>query len=187
MILIAEMLGVPPEDRERFKIWSARRARLLEPMIDPGEREAGEAASRAFDAYFRPVIEARRTEPRDDIVTALAQAEDGGGRLSERETLNMLRLLLSAGNETSANLIGNAITGLASPSRTASAAEERPEPDPGGGRRAVAVRLSGAGGFPARARGLRGERLCTAQTRQCRPASRRSQPGSGRLRGSRPP
>ena len=112
VILIAEMLGVPPEDRERFKIWSARRARLLEPMITPRERAAGEAASRAFDAYFRPVIEARRTEPRDDIVSALAQAEDGGGRLSERETLNMLRLLLSAGNETSANLIGNGMLAL---------------------------------------------------------------------------
>ena len=112
VIVIAEMLGVPPEDRERFKIWSARRARLLEPMIDPGEREAGAAASRAFDAYFRPVIEARRTKPRDDVVSALAQAEDDGGRLSERETLNMLRLLLSAGNETSANLIGNGMLAL---------------------------------------------------------------------------
>ena len=112
VIVIAEMLGVPPEDRERFRIWSARRARLLEPMIAPREREAGEVASRAFDAYFRPVIEARRTKPRDDIVSALAQAEEDGGRLSERETLNMLRLLLSAGNETSANLIGNGMLAL---------------------------------------------------------------------------
>ena len=43
VIVIAEMLGVPPEDRERFKIWSARRARLLEPMITPREREADRA------------------------------------------------------------------------------------------------------------------------------------------------
>ena len=97
VIVIAEMLGVPPEDRERFRIWSAQRARLLEPTIGPRERVAGEAASRAFDAWFRPIVEARRTEPRDDIVSALARAEDDGGRLSEREMLNMLRLLLSAG------------------------------------------------------------------------------------------
>ena len=112
VIVIAEMLGVPPEDRERFRIWSTQRARLLEPMISPREREAGEAASKAFDAYFRPIIKARRTEPRDDIVSALARAEDDGGRLTERETLNMLRLLLSAGNETSANLIGNGVLAL---------------------------------------------------------------------------
>ena len=112
VIVMAEMLGVPPEDRERFRIWSAQRARLLEPMIGPRERNAGETASRAFDAYFRPIIEARRAEPRDDIVSALARAEDDGGRLTERETLNMLRLLLTAGNETTANLIGNGILAL---------------------------------------------------------------------------
>ena len=112
VIVIAEMLGVPAEDRERFRVWSAQRARLLEPTIGPRERAAGEAASRAFDAYFRPIVEARRTEPRDDIVSALARAEDDGGRLSEREMLNMLRLLLSAGNETTANLIGNGVLAL---------------------------------------------------------------------------
>ena len=112
VIVMAEMLGVPAEDRERFGIWSARRARLLEPTIGPREREAGEAASRAFDAYFRPIVDARRAEPRDDIVSALARAEDEGGKLSGRETLNMLRLLLSAGNETSVNMIGNGMLAL---------------------------------------------------------------------------
>ena len=112
VIVIAEMLGVPPEDRQRFRMWSAQRARLLEPMISPRERAAGEAASRAFDAYFRPIIEVRKTQPRDDIVSALARAEEDGGRLSERETLNMLRLLLAAGNETTANLIGNGMLAL---------------------------------------------------------------------------
>ena len=112
VIVIAEMLGVPPEDRDRFKVWSAQRARLLEPTISRRERKVGVAASRAFDAYFRPIIEARWAAPRDDIVSALAQAEDEGERLTERETLNMLRLLLSAGNETTANLIGNGILAL---------------------------------------------------------------------------
>ena len=112
VIVIAEMLGVPLEDRDRFRIWSDQRARLLEPMIGQREREAAKAASSAFDAYFRPIIEARRAEPRDDIVSTLARAADDGGRLTERETLNMLRLLLSAGNETTINLIGNGILAL---------------------------------------------------------------------------
>ncbi len=112
VIVIAEMLGVPPEDRAQFKTWSAQRARLLEPTIGRREREAAGAASRAFDAYFRAIVEARRAEPRDDILSALVQAEDEGERLTERETLNMLRLLLIAGNETTANLIGNGILAL---------------------------------------------------------------------------
>ena len=112
VIVIAGMLGVPSEDRARFALWSARRARLLEPTIGRRERAAGEAASREFDAYFRSAIAERRAAPREDIVSALAQAEDEGRRLSEREMLNMLRLLLAAGNETSANLIGNGMLAL---------------------------------------------------------------------------
>ncbi len=112
VIVIAEMLGVPPEDRPQLKVWSAQRARLLEPTIGRREREAGAAASKAFDAYFRSIVEARRAEPRDDILSALVQAEDEGERLTERETLNMLRLLLIAGNETTANLIGNGTLAL---------------------------------------------------------------------------
>ena len=112
VIVIAEMLGVPPLDRDRFRVWSARRARLLEPTISPREREAGEAASREFDAYFRPIIEQRRAAPKDDIVSALVLAQDEGERLTERETLNMLRLLLTAGHETTTNLIGNGMLAL---------------------------------------------------------------------------
>ena len=111
-MVIAEMLGVPTQDRDRFRIWSAQRARLLEPMITRREREAGEAASREFDAYFRSLIEQRRATPRDDIVSALAAAQVEGERLNERETLNMLRLLLIAGNETIVHLIGNGMLAL---------------------------------------------------------------------------
>ena len=112
VIVIAEMLGIPPEDRAQFKIWSDQRARTLEPMITPREREVAENASRALDAYFLPIIRERRAAPQDDIVSALAQAEEEGDRLTEREMLNMLRLLLIAGNETTTNLIGNGFLAL---------------------------------------------------------------------------
>ena len=112
VIVMAEMLGVPAEDRARFAVWSAQRARLLEPTISRRERKAGGAASQAFDAYFRPIIEERRTAPQEDIVSALVRAQDEGEQLSERETVNMLRLLLSAGTETTVNLIGNGILAL---------------------------------------------------------------------------
>ena len=112
VIVIAEMLGIPPEDRAQFKVWSDQRARTLEPMIDDRERAASDAASKALDAYFRPIIQERRAAPQEDIVSALAQAEEEGDRLTEREMLNMLRLLLIAGNETTTNLIGNGFLAL---------------------------------------------------------------------------
>ncbi|MDD9992069.1 MAG: cytochrome P450 [Rhodospirillales bacterium] len=112
VIVIAEMLGVPPEDRAQFKVWSDQRARTLEPSIDARERALADDANRALNDYFRPIIEERRAAPKDDIVSALAQAEEEGDRLTELEMLNMLRLLLIAGNETTTNLIGNGVLAL---------------------------------------------------------------------------
>ena len=112
VIVIAEMLGVPPEDRAQFKVWSDQRARTLEPSIDARERALAETANQSLNEYFRPIIEERRAAPKDDIVSALAQAEEEGDRLTEREMLNMLRLLLIAGNETTTNLIGNGVLAL---------------------------------------------------------------------------
>ena len=112
LIVIAEMLGVPPEDRAPFASWSARGARLLEPTIGIREWRAGRAACQAFDAYFRRIIRQRRASPRDDMVSALVRARDEEARLSDRETLNMLRALVAAGNETTVNLIGNGFLAL---------------------------------------------------------------------------
>ena len=112
VIVIAEMLGIPPEDRAQFAVWSDQRARILEPTLTPEERETAEAAMRALDAYLMPIISARRADPQDDIISALAQAEEEGDRLTEREVLIMLRLLLVAGNETTTNLIGNGTLAL---------------------------------------------------------------------------
>ena len=112
VMAIAGMLGIPVGDRGRFSVWSALRARMLEPTITARERAAGVAAGRAFDTWLRPIVERRRAAPRDDIVSALVRAQHEGGRLSERETLNMLRLLVIAGNETTTNLIGNGMLAL---------------------------------------------------------------------------
>ena len=112
VIVIAEMLGIPAEDRARFAVWSDQRARILEPTLSAAERETAEAAMRSLDAYLMPIISARRADPQDDIISALAQAEEEGDKLTEREVLLMLRLLLVAGNETTTNLIGNGMLAL---------------------------------------------------------------------------
>ena len=112
VIVIAEMLGIPPEDRAQFAVWSDQRARILEPTLSPDERETADAAMRALDDYLAPIISERKADPRDDIISALAQAEEEGDKLTEREVLIMLRLLLVAGNETTTNLIGNGVLAL---------------------------------------------------------------------------
>ena len=112
IIVIAEMLGIPARDRDLFKRWSIQRARLLEPTISRRERAIAFSTLEDFDAYFRAVIKKRRDQPRDDLVSALVQAQLDDDRLTERETLNMLRLLLIAGNETTTNLIGNGVLAL---------------------------------------------------------------------------
>ena len=112
VIVIAEMLGVPVEDRPRFRSWSDRRARILEPTISAEERADAVLAGADLDAYFAPLVEERRADPRDDILSGLVQAEEEGDRLDGNETITMLRLLLVAGNETTVNLIGNGMLAL---------------------------------------------------------------------------
>ncbi len=108
IMVIAEMLGVDPSDRELFKQWSngimATAAGDYESLISNYEH--------IFD-YFRGVVAARRNDPRDDLVTALVQAEVDGHQLSDDDILGFCALLLIAGNETTTNLLGNAVTVLA--------------------------------------------------------------------------
>lgn len=112
VIVIAELIGVPPADRAQFKVWSDQRARTLEPTITAREREVARQAGEALDAYFLGIIAERRAEPRNDLISALVAVEEEGDKLTEREMVVMLRLLLVAGNETTTNLIGNGMLAL---------------------------------------------------------------------------
>ena len=112
VIVIAEMLGVPPEDRSRFKAWSDAMGEGLEPFLTEEQLKRADEATVALKDYFRGIIEARRREPREDLVTALVQAEEAGERLNEEELYTTLILLLAAGNETTTNLIGNGTLAL---------------------------------------------------------------------------
>jgi cytochrome P450 len=112
VIVMAELLGVPTRDRAQFKVWSDQRARLLEPTITASEIQVAIQAGREFDAYFMDVINARRKEPRDDLISTLVAVEEAGDKLTQGELLVMLRLLLIAGNETTTNLIGNGLLAL---------------------------------------------------------------------------
>jgi cytochrome P450 len=106
--IIAGLLGLPREDYSQFQRWSIS---LLSFTINP---ERGRAASAALEEYFAPILAARRAEPRDDLISGLAQAEIDGHKLSDEEIFSFLRLLLPAGVETTYRSLGNMLFGLLS-------------------------------------------------------------------------
>ncbi|MEX1253454.1 MAG: cytochrome P450 [Dehalococcoidia bacterium] len=112
--VVCELLGVPPSDRETFKEWSGELARGLDPgtALVPEVVERRRHAGNAFMDYFRALIGERRKSPRDDLISALIAAEEAGDRLTEAELLSTCILLLAAGHETTANLIGNGVLAL---------------------------------------------------------------------------
>jgi cytochrome P450 len=110
--VIAEMLGVPPEDYEIFKDWSATLAANLDPLKAGEVREAAFDARDALSEYLSGIVERRRAEPRDDLISALLAVEESGDVLSHRDLLIMCNLLLIAGHETTVNLIGNGLRAL---------------------------------------------------------------------------
>ena len=98
--MIAELLGVPAEDRRRFHRWSGR----LVSVSSGRDMIRALPAALAFTRYLRKLINQRRGDPKDDLITALVQAEEAGDKLSEDELLAMVFLLLVAGHETTVNL-----------------------------------------------------------------------------------
>ncbi len=112
--IISEMLGVPAEDHEVFQDWSQEMARSLDPdfVLPADVLERRQKAGDEFAEYFRALIAKRRLDLRDDLVSALIAAEDGGETLSENELLSTCILLLIAGHETTVNLIGNGMLAL---------------------------------------------------------------------------
>lgn len=108
MTIITEILGVPTEDRDKFHKWSKAVVSLSSPnvtvrVIPPVWM---------FIRYLRRFFKVRRRDPKDDLASALIQAEEAGDKLSEDELLAMVFLLLIAGHETTVNLIGSGALAL---------------------------------------------------------------------------
>lgn len=104
VIVIAEMLGIPQEDRDRFKVWSD----AVVGAGNAGYPEEGNPQAE-MSAYFLNMIAQRSRERKDDLISALLDAQIDGQHLNQLELLGFCVLLLVAGNETTTNLIGNAI------------------------------------------------------------------------------
>ncbi len=111
-IVIAELLGVPAEDRTQFRAWSDDIALSLDSTQPNEVRSRGETAARALAVYFAGLLAERRGAPREDLLSSLLAVEEAGDRLGPADLLSMCILLLVAGHETTKNLIANGVLSL---------------------------------------------------------------------------
>ena len=122
-LVIAELLGVPGTDRERFRRWSQE---SLLPAHDP-RRSVG---TKALNGYVAEIVELKRSAPGDDMISALITGQ-GEDRLSAEEVLGSVQLLIIAGHETTANLLGNGLLALLRDPDQLALLRDRPELIPG--------------------------------------------------------
>jgi cytochrome P450 len=107
--VIAEMLGVPADDQDRFREWSDA---VIRPAVSEEETERFFAQMGEFVAYLQAHFAERRARPQDDLVSGLLRARDEGDALSEDEVFGTVILLIVAGHETTVGLIGNGVLHL---------------------------------------------------------------------------
>ena len=110
--VILEMIGVPLEDRNRVKEWNIDIALTLNPLATEAERVIADTAEAAQIAYLKTLIDQRRRQPQDDLLTALVEAEEQGDKLTLDEVIATCALLIFAGHETTTNLISNGLLAL---------------------------------------------------------------------------
>lgn len=107
VVVIADLLGVPMEDRDQFKNWSTLFIRTIDFKPTLETLIQGEQATLSFREYFREIVRHRRHHPKDDLISELIRVREKGDSLTEEELLDMCILILVAGHETTVNLIAN--------------------------------------------------------------------------------
>jgi cytochrome P450 len=110
-IVIAELLGVPPEDHDRFRAWSQDLATLVFASGLPDRHRRGREALTALADYLGEQLARRRAQPADDLLGTLAVMQEAGELTAEEATANAV-LLLFAGHETTTGLLGNGLAVL---------------------------------------------------------------------------
>jgi cytochrome P450 len=110
--VITELLGMPDTDTDQLREWSGLVVRTLEPVYDPDVLRAIGEAGRSMVALVKEVIEWKRANLGDDLLSGLIAAEENGDVLSSDELADQVLLLYIAGHETTVNLIGNGTLAL---------------------------------------------------------------------------
>ncbi|MFF8732628.1 cytochrome P450 [Streptomyces sp. NPDC015171] len=124
IIVICDLLGVPPEDRSRMQHLSTT---VAQTGFGEEAKRAQQQAEEDLHAYFSELIGAKRDRPGDDLLSALTAVRDGDGGLTENELVSTAFLLMFAGHKTTAYLIGNAVHHLLTHPAQLRAVREDPE------------------------------------------------------------
>jgi cytochrome P450 len=114
-IVIAELIGAPPEDRDRFRLWSDELALVAFGAGGEARTDRHERAARGLEElieYFDERIEISREKPGDDMISRLLEPDEKGDQLNDAEVRGMCSLMLFAGHETTTNLIANGTLAL---------------------------------------------------------------------------
>ncbi len=104
--VIAAIIGVPLKDYDQFQVWAD------EINLGPRDPKRSRAASQAMTRYLQPIVEDRRANPKDDLLSDLVCAEVDGRTLDDEHLYGFLRLLLPAGAETTYRMFGNSLVAL---------------------------------------------------------------------------
>lgn len=110
--VIANMLGVPSEDKSKFKVWTDSIAKSAEDSSPESLKKAileKEQTRNELNDYFKKLVDVKKLNPANDLITKLVSASDEQGLLNEKEILDFCHLLLIAGNETTTNAIANTL------------------------------------------------------------------------------
>ncbi|WP_404461051.1 cytochrome P450 [Sutcliffiella horikoshii] len=107
VMVITELIGVPKEDRERFRVWSDSFVTFIDFNTTQADLEAVAPSLEEADKYMRKLIAAKRVNPGEDLLSGLISVSDSGDKLNEDELVATCLLLLIAGHETTVNLITN--------------------------------------------------------------------------------
>lgn len=128
VIVIAEMLGIDPADRDSFRRWSeVSVAAFFNPFRTPEQSELAMQAQQELNAYFQRMIELRRAAPRADLISDMVHAEEAGDHMTDQEIVTQCNLLLIAGNVTTTDLIGNGVKALLDHPQELAKLRARPE------------------------------------------------------------
>lgn len=111
--MIAELMGVHPEDHPRLLEWSHAIVKVFDERVTVEEGDAAEAAIKDFVSYLRTVVRERRSHLGDDLISAMISVEESGATLTEDEIVATSILTLNAGHEATVHAIGNALLALA--------------------------------------------------------------------------
>jgi cytochrome P450 len=124
--VIAELLGVSPSDEVNLRPWSQAIVKMYEFDVSAEEEAAARDASSEFAAMITNMVENRKANPTNDLVSELARVEESGETLTLRELIATCVLLLNAGHEASVNAFGNGFVAAVNDGRAAETLRTRP-------------------------------------------------------------